>query len=138
MSVEWVKLSRRLARKNAEAFETVKRDLCSQVRLAVLFGSRSRGEHTPLSDYDVLVVKAEPSPAIFQRMGPVQVFSYGEEEIRKQLTSFNTVVLDALLEGVLLCGDKTLFEGLKSMAGKVVEERAVRKTEAGWMPAARS
>ena len=35
--------------------------VCPELRKVLLFGSRARGDATPDSDYDILVVEADPS-----------------------------------------------------------------------------
>jgi hypothetical protein len=133
MSVEWVKLSKRLVKGREQAFEAVRRELCSQARLVVLFGSRARGEHTPLSDYDLLVVVDRAPEKRVQVRWPAQTFTYSLEEARQGLAGLDTILLDALTEGRLLCGDEALLAELKALAEEVVRARRLRKTPKGWM-----
>lgn len=134
MSEAWVKISRELAREKEERFRRILEGLCRDSLLVVLFGSRARGEETPLSDYDLLVVKREREGDRFSIEWPAQLFVFGLSEMREEIANLNAVVLDALTEGKLLCGDIEVFEALRREALETIERRRIRKTASGWFP----
>ncbi len=71
---------------------------------AILFGSVARGEHTAISDIDILVI-ADPeymSEAVKQRFPP-KVSSYIVSKTELNTLAYtNSLVIAALLEGVVL------------------------------------
>ncbi len=104
------------------------RGLCGAGYLVVVFGSRARGEARIYSDWDLLVVGEGPPPdppndlvhLVFLRPGEV------EEEIEK----FNTLIIDALLEGKQICGPRKPFEQWRETALR--RTTGYVKTREGW------
>ncbi|PUA34274.1 MAG: hypothetical protein B9J98_00015 [Candidatus Terraquivivens tikiterensis] len=107
---------------------------CKDSLLVILFGSRARGEATPVSDYDLLAVKQEHIGDRLIIRWPAQIFAYSIDEVDKEIENLNTIVLDALVEGVLLCGDRLLFQKLRNKVDNVVKKRNLHKTKIGWVP----
>ena len=77
----------------------------------VLFGSYARGEETPDSDVDLLVImrtdlrNSDQSLAIaltLPRPFPIDIVVYGPEEIERRISGGDTVLEDMLEEGVVL------------------------------------
>ncbi|BAJ51213.1 conserved hypothetical protein [Candidatus Caldarchaeum subterraneum] len=132
MSTNWVNISRKLSTLKEKEFEAIKDELCGDSLLVILFGSRARGEETPLSDYDLLVIKKRRGDRVVLKW-PAQIFNYTVDEVFEELSRLNTLVLDAVLEGRLLCGDEQLFEKLRREAEKIVEKQWLRKSETGWV-----
>ncbi|MCS6784866.1 MAG: nucleotidyltransferase domain-containing protein [Candidatus Caldarchaeum sp.] len=129
-----MKITEHLSREKDEKFRTIVEGLCRESLLVVLFGSRARGEETPLSDYDLLVVKTRREGERLVIRWPAQLFVFGLSEIHDEVENLNTVVLDALTEGKLLCGNRETFEKLRREALEMVERRRIRKTASGWLP----
>ncbi|MDJ0273301.1 MAG: nucleotidyltransferase domain-containing protein [Candidatus Caldarchaeum sp.] len=132
MSTSWVNISRKLSTLKEKEFEAVRDMLCGDSVLVILFGSRARGEATPLSDYDVLAIKKQRSDRVVLKW-PAQIFNYTVDEVFEELLRLNTLVLDAVLEGIFLCGDEKLFEELRREAETIVERRRLKKAETGWV-----
>ncbi|MEZ0319432.1 MAG: nucleotidyltransferase domain-containing protein [Pyrobaculum sp.] len=105
------------------------RELCRGGYTVVLFGSRARGEARIDSDWDVVVIGEEPPPEPPHDL--VQAHFATAEEARRLVAEFNTVFVDAFYEGVLICGDERLFQGLKALA--VEATRGYVKTREGWV-----
>ncbi|MEM0349910.1 MAG: nucleotidyltransferase domain-containing protein [Candidatus Caldarchaeum sp.] len=132
MSTSWANISRKLSTLKEKMFEEIRDELCGDSFLVILFGSRARGEETPLSDYDLLVIREHGGDRVVLKW-PAQIFSYTVDEVFEELRRLNTLVLDAVLEGRFLCGDAQLFERLRKEAETIVEKRRLRKAENGWV-----
>lgn len=132
MSVSWAKISKALEEKKRKRIEELRSRLCMDALLVVLFGSRARGDATAASDYDLLVV-VHGSRKGLQLEWPAQIFVFGLDIIRDEIRNMNTIVIDALIEGELICGDETLFKELRAHALSEVERRRLRKTKIGWV-----
>ena len=98
--------------------------------LLILFGSRAKGKASFLCDYDVLLVGDAELKLDF-----VDVFKYGNlEEIKREIDKLNSVVLDALIEGIVLVDNLKVADKLRKYALKKVSEKGLKKTRAGWIP----
>ena len=133
MSSRWSEIVSEVARRKQEVFETIKAKICSEARLAVLFGSRAKNEDTPLSDYDILLIKDSQPTERFVNVWPVQLFIYSYSEVDGELERCNTILLDAFTEGILLCGDEEIFRRFREKAFRYIEERKLKKTNSGWL-----
>ncbi len=95
----------------------------------ILFGSRARGDYTPWSDYDILIIADFQSPYL-ERLKevldilkdvkiPIEPHPYTLEEAIRMLKNGNPTIYDALDEGIILYETeefmvlKNLFEKLK-------------------------
>jgi hypothetical protein len=45
----------------------------------------------------------------------------------------NTIVIDSLIEGKLICGDVKLFKDLRNLALNEIKGRRLKKTKIGWV-----
>ena len=103
-------------------------ELCKSGFTVVLFGSRARGTARIDSDWDLLVVgPARPEPP--NDIAQVHFFP-SLDEVAREVDRLNTVVVDALLEGRVLCdhhGITSLVERARHIVGGLV------KTELGWV-----
>lgn len=81
------------------------------VLAVVLFGSFAKGEATPMSDADVLVILSHSTLPFQERLGrykplglgvSVEVFPYTIEEVKQGLKEGWGMVLPALKEGIFL------------------------------------
>lgn len=83
-----------------------------EVKRAILFGSRARGDHGPRSDLDlILVLESSPYERYFDRIPEftsyfidhgfdVDIFPYTKAEIERMETNGNRLVKRALTEGI--------------------------------------
>lgn len=127
----WIELAkRREAEIVAEASRFV-REACREGDVA-LFGSRARGTHHRLSDWDIAVITASGSHAVEAR-GFGQVFRIPLGELR-QILEFSMVVLDVAFEGVFLCGRGDYWAEFVKAAREYVRARRLVKTRHGWYP----
>lgn len=122
-----------------EVFERMHREaeewlslLCGMGYTVVLFGSRAKGTARIDSDWDVLIIGGRPPEPPHDL---IDARSYTDREVEERIADFDTVVIDALLEGKLICGDRKRFEELRSEALRRVEGYV--KTEVGWVRRAR-
>jgi predicted nucleotidyltransferase len=78
----------------------------------VLFGSRARGRNRPGSDYDILIIKTEPDPAL-RRTGPlyrelqgisqpVDLLWFTPEEVEDWSQVRQHIVTQAVRNGVVI------------------------------------
>ncbi len=134
MRSDWVDLFREVWRLKEERFRQLLRELCGAGELLiVLFGSRARGDSTPASDYDLLIVSNKAGRRGVEVRWPAQLFRYSLEEARRRLEEGDTILLDALTEGKLLCGDERLFNELRGHAQRVIGRLGIEKTRIGWV-----
>lgn len=87
-----------------EALELIRKAFSSLPVTVLLYGSRARAEATALSDYDLLVVDEggeRTSPSLPQLPARASVFRIPSQELER-LAKENSVVLAALLEGVII------------------------------------
>ncbi len=52
-----------------------------------------------------------------------------------ELLATSMVILDILADGVLLCGDRVLYEEALAKFRRYVEERGLVRSRLGWVPA---
>lgn len=106
----------------------------------ILFGSRARGDQSMLSDYDVLAIcEGDVFEALRERAPTgVQLFHLSPRRIEEEVGGFNTIVIDAALEGRVVYDGLGVWERLRRLAGREVERRGLAKTGIGWMPARRA
>ncbi|MEM4281838.1 MAG: nucleotidyltransferase domain-containing protein [Candidatus Caldarchaeum sp.] len=134
MSESRVKISEKIAEKKRKMFEVIVKQLCNSSLMVILFGSRAKGLETLLSDYDLLVVErdsVEEAPVI---QWPAQIFKYGLDSVREGIRSLNTIILDDLIDGKVLCGDADLFQQLRRQAEETVKMRRIVRRGLGWVP----
>ena len=98
--------------------------------LVILFGSRARGDHTPLSDFDLLVISDEKPP---EAPSFIQLFWFSREEVERRIRDFDTILIDALIEGKVLYDGRGEYSRLRSLAEVEIERRGLVKTEMGWV-----
>jgi predicted nucleotidyltransferase len=101
-----------------EVFEQIKRSVerlmkeHPEVKRAILFGSRARGDHSQRSDADILLVLddsphqryfdriPEFAPYFLEGMYDVDIFPYTDVEITRMKAKGNRLVKRALAEGI--------------------------------------
>lgn len=98
----------------------------------VLFGSRARGTHHALSDWDIAVVVAEGRYGLETR-GFGQVLRIPLSALDEVLGT-SMLILDVAADGVLLCGTGDHWAELKRRVAQYVEERGLERSPSGWYP----
>lgn len=87
------------------------------VKKVLLFGSLARGDYTPHSDADVIVILYEDDRRIVDRIPeflkaflpapvPVDVFPYTEAELDRMLQQGNSFIQRAMREALTLAGNE--------------------------------
>lgn len=107
-----------------------------RLHAVMLFGSRSRGDWGPWSDYDLLVIADFKDPYL-QRIAtalealedvrlPVELHPYTPEEAVNMLERGNPTIIDALEEGVVLYGGPVLEKLRRRL--RELKERGLTRT----------
>ncbi len=124
----------RRARIKEEAFKEFIREFVKRWPRStlILFGSRARGEANPLSDYDLLAVVEDP----IQVEGPpfIQLFVVDVRELESEVRRFNTVIVDAVVEGIVLHDGLGIYGKIKGMVEEEIKRRRVKRDKRGWIP----
>ncbi len=102
---------------------------------ALLFGSRARQDSHWISDFDVLVlhdnVDNADSLRYWARGYSVDLFVIDLASTKEEIERMNTVLLDALLEGVILFDDLDTIEELKEFTLDMVRTRGLKRRKDG-------
>lgn len=120
----------RRGKEKEAGFRAYSDEVKSMDALVVLFGSRAREDSTPLSDYDLLIISDErpPDPPNY-----VQLFWYRWEEVEEGVRSFNTILVDAIVEGKVLHDSRGAYRSLREAVEIEIERRGLVKTALGWV-----
>ncbi|AAL63798.1 MULTISPECIES: nucleotidyltransferase domain-containing protein [Pyrobaculum] len=129
----WLEALRELTRwKEAEASRLIE-ELCRNALVVVLFGSRARGDFTPLSDWDLLAVIERGEYRLEQRrIGQVVWLPLDKLE---EVLERSMVILDAVVDGRPLCGDFEVFARIKAEVEEYIKRRGLVRTRHGWVAA---
>lgn len=108
--------------------------------LMLLFGSRCRGEHTQLSDIDLLVVSDQLGPdprESFVRLkricpAPIEPFGGDMEWLLTGICTLNFLILDALTEGIILYGEGSALNRMQEVLEETVHRFDLKKEPRGW------
>ena len=135
---EQLSLRNRNWRKNLKQFitEVVKR--YNKVTI-ILFGSRARGDYSALSDTDLLVVLEKTS---IRTLEDILSIAYKSDLIAPEIHLFekewvlenfekNTVLLDAIYEGIVLIDNLRIIRQLKNRLTQLMK-LGWRKQRDGW------
>lgn len=106
----------------------------------VLFGSMAKETYTIHSDYDLLIVVSEERLDLKDRFyeyskysdGWVEAFVYTVEEVREMFRDKNTLILEALKDGVTLY-DKGFWENLRKEFEELLRCGIVTPKKDGWI-----
>lgn len=98
-----------------------------------LFGSRARGDYTPLSDWDLLAV-VESGDYKVEHRGVGQVVWLPLDKLDEVL-EWSMVVLDAVADAKPICGDRGKLEEVRKKVEEYVRRRGLVRTKHGWLPA---
>ena len=119
----------------SQALERLRRAL--RLKGLVLFGSRSRGDWKPWSDYDLLIIAEFEEdymsriPRILELLSDipahVEPHPYTVEEARRMLAKGNPILVDALEEGKVLYTTPEFEELVETY--RELKRRGLRRTE---------
>ena len=98
----------------------------------VLFGSRSRGEHHALSDWDIAVITPAGNYAVEQEEFGQAVFL--PLSALDELLASSMLILDIVHDRILLCGRGDNWDVLLKKARSYIHRRGLVKTNLGWFP----
>lgn len=102
-------------------------ELCTKYSV-ILFGSRARKDNKIYSDYDILVIGNERPP--LPPTDAIDVHFVKVSLIDSEIKDFNTIVIDAFYEGIILCDTLNIYEKAKNM---VIERiRGLKRIKDGW------
>ncbi|MCY0868342.1 MAG: nucleotidyltransferase domain-containing protein [Desulfurococcus sp.] len=113
-------------------FRRLLEELCGRALAVALFGSRARGDNTPLSDWDLLAV-VESGEYRIESTSIGQILWLPLDRIEEVL-GWSMIILDALADAKLLCGDRVILEKAREKALEYIREKRLIRTRAGWIP----
>jgi len=111
----------------AEAFQSYVSKLGGERVTLILFGSRARGGHTALSDYDLLVIKENEDirvkPHEVEPRVDASVFDITAAQL-EEMMYWHSVVVAAPLEGRIILDNLGLAARLQELREKALREGA--------------
>ena len=113
-------------------FREVLSELCGRSLVIVLFGSRARGDSTPLSDWDLMVIVPSGEYRI-EALDIGQVVWLPLNRLNEVLER-SMIILDAVTDGKVLCGNSRVFEEVRNRVNEYIKERNLVRTKDGWFP----
>lgn len=111
---------------------------------AVVFGSSVRGEATPHSDIDILIVAEGINPKRHRRgeevlaikkilpSVPLDILLLSPDEVVSNFENHNPLFLDIAEEGVVLFDTNGFLNGLMAETRAYIEARGIEKIRGGW------
>lgn len=111
---------------------------------AVVFGSSARGEATPYSDIDILIVAEGINPKRHRRgeeilaikkilpSVPLDVLLLSPDEVVSNFENHNPLFLDIAEEGVVLSDTDSFLNSLVAETKAYIETRGIEKIRGGW------
>ncbi len=133
MFEKWLETLREATRAREEEARRVIEELCGKALVVALFGSRARGDHTPLSDWDLLAVVDSGGYRVeHRRVGQVVWLPLDKLE---EVLEWSTVVLDAVTDAKPICGNHEKLEEVKKKVWEYAKRRRLTRTKHGWLPA---
>jgi len=135
---EQLSLRNRNWRKNLKRFVTEVEEKYNKVTI-ILFGSRARGDYSALSDTDILVILEKASIEILE---DILSIAYKSDLIAPEIHLFekewvlenfekNTVLLDAIYEGIVLIDNLRIIKQLKDRLAQLMK-LGWKKERDGW------
>ncbi len=133
-------------RKEPDAIKEALKEYCIEIvkrfkpACIILYGSRSKGTFTGVSDIDIIVISSNFEQDFLSRIKdlidantsslPIEPLGYTEAEFETMLMAFRITALDAVREGVPLCGEN-YFNNLKNKLTEL-EKTGLHKGKASW------
>jgi hypothetical protein len=118
-----------------ELEEFVERLALREPLLILLYGSLATGEFTQRSDIDVLVVFSEPvewMEVYSCSRGRVQPLVFELSRAIQELAEGNTLLIEALEDGIPLLDREGTYERLKCVAGEAKARMGLVRERRGW------
>ncbi|ABP50407.1 MULTISPECIES: nucleotidyltransferase domain-containing protein [Pyrobaculum] len=132
MYEKWLRALRKVTVLREARFRELLNELCGRALAVVLFGSRARGDHTPLSDWDLLAIT--PSGEYKLEVVDVGQVAWLPLDRLDEVLERSMIILDAVADGKVLCGDPQAFNVVKEKVEKYIRERGLVRTKSGWYP----
>ena len=132
MYSRWLEVLGEVSRLREARFREVLKELCSRSLAVVLFGSRARGDYTPLSDWDLMAIIPMGEYRVEVRdIGQVVWLPLSELD---HVLNHSMIILDAVADGKVLCGDSGVFKYVKDKVDEYVKGKNLVRTKYGWFP----
>jgi hypothetical protein len=64
----------------------------------------------------------------------VDLFVIETDSLEKEFNRGNSILLDAVIEGIVLFDELEIIETLKKQANEYIQRHSLKKTRSGWMP----
>lgn len=130
MFERWLEALREVSREREEAAWRIIEEICRKALVVVLFGSRARGDHTPLSDWDLLALVESGEYRLEQK--PIGQVVWLPLDKLEEVLSRSMVVLDAAADGKPICGDVGKFEEFKAAVLEYAKRHNLVRRAGGW------
>ncbi len=130
--MSWIDIFREVAEERGKRAEELAMRLCGEGGALLLFGSRAREGGHPFSDWDLALIVRDGDYEV-RSTGVGQLFVIPLDRL-DELLATSMVILDILADGVLLCGDRALYEEALAKFKRYVEERGLVRSRLGWVP----
>lgn len=128
----WIKVARQRQVELLERLREFLKEVCSEGDV-VLFGSRARGSHHALSDWDIAVLTQSGRYHIaVEEFGQVVYIPLASVD---EILAKSMIALDIASDGQLLCGRGDHWQIYLKKARLYILEKRLVKTPSGWYPA---
>ena len=107
----------------------------------ILFGSLAKGTYTSASDIDLVVVASHLTEGFLDRLSvlqglngtacPIDAFGYTPEEFQHMLRGGHVTALDALADGIPLCGEDHFGQSRGIFQDML--QRGLRRSACSWV-----
>ena len=121
--------------------EEVRERYGDRLKLAILYGSYARGDYTPSSDVDLLIVAENIPKTYWDRWSlaydivenhPLDPHIYTPEEFKDMVKQGRMTALDALTEGIVIHAEPTYRQEVDDILKETLKQRVKYKNM--WMP----
>ncbi|MGC9131283.1 MAG: nucleotidyltransferase domain-containing protein [Pyrobaculum sp.] len=127
----WIKVAKQRQGELLERLRKFLGDVCGEGDV-VLFGSRARGTHHALSDWDIAVLTQSGRYHIaVEEFGQVVYIPLASID---EVLAESMIALDIASDGQLLCGRGDHWQIYLKKAAQYIREKRLVKTPSGWYP----
>lgn len=111
-----------------------------KINCIILFGSQARGDFTPYSDVDLILIgdfkekfmKRASKLLTYNKSNlNIEIFCYTKKEFEKMFSDGNALILDAIYEGLPLKGDD-FFKLYKSRFDEMIK-KGLKRSNCTWI-----